>query len=102
KKSWVDSCGRRLEHIFRNALLALLDQSQATLADVSRLLADRAFRKDAMANVYSPQVRDFWLREYESYPPHFRVEAIAPIQNKVAAFITHPLLTRLLAHPQSA
>src|SRR6266704_3082186 len=102
KKIWADSWGPRLEHILRNALLALLDQSQATLADVSRLLADRAFRKDAMANVYSPQVRDFWLREYESYPPHFRVEAIAPIQNKVGAFITNPLLNRILTQPHSA
>jgi len=102
KKVWADSWGPRLEHILRNALLALLDQSQATLADVLLLFADRAFRKDAMANVYSPQVRDFWLREYESYPPHFRVEAIAPIQNKVGAFITNPLLNRILTQPQSA
>src|SRR5713101_3344328 len=86
KKIWNDSWGPRLEHILRNALLALMDQPQATLADVLRLLDDDAFRRSAAANVTNRQVRDFWLREYENYPFRFRAEAIAPIQNKVGAF----------------
>ena len=36
KKIWADSWGPRLEYILRNALLALLDQPEATLADVLR------------------------------------------------------------------
>lgn len=101
KKIWIDSWGPRLEHILRNALLALLDQPQATLADVLRLLSDRDFRRDAMTRVANTQVRDFWLREYESYPARFRVEAIAPIQNKVGAFLANPLLNRILTQTQS-
>ncbi|MCL5669939.1 MAG: DUF87 domain-containing protein, partial [Acidobacteria bacterium] len=38
KKIWADSWGPRLEHILRNALLALLDQPQATLGDILRLM----------------------------------------------------------------
>ena len=102
KKIWNDSWGPRLEYILRNALLALLDQPQSTLADVLRLLSDRAFRKDTVAQVYNPQVRDFWLREYEGYPSYFRAEAIAPIQNKVGAFLADPLLNRILTQPKSA
>lgn len=102
KKIWNDSWGPRLEHILRNALLALLDQPQSTLADVLKLLTDRSFRKDTVAQVYNPQVRDFWLREYEGYPSYFRAEAIAPIQNKVGAFLADPLLNRILTQPKSA
>src|SRR5947207_123741 len=51
KKIWIDTWGPRLEHILRNALLALLDQPEATLEGVLRLLDDRAFRRNAMANV---------------------------------------------------
>src|SRR5437867_941462 len=47
KKIWAESWGPRLEHILRNALLALLDQPGATLADVLRLLGDHAFRQEA-------------------------------------------------------
>jgi hypothetical protein len=42
---WADSWGPRLEHILRNALLALLEQPDATLADIPRLLDDNVFRK---------------------------------------------------------
>ena len=47
KKIWADSWGPRLEHILRNALHALLDQPEATLADILRLLDDETFRKRA-------------------------------------------------------
>lgn len=102
KKIWADSCGPRLEHILRNAFLALRDQREAILADVLRLLDDRAFRRDVVVRVYSPRVRDFWLREYESYPVHFRAEAVAPIQNKVGAFLAHPILNRILCEGTSS
>ena len=102
KKIWADSWGPRLEHIFRNALLALLDQPEATLADVLRLLEDSSYRSEVCFRVSNSQVRDFWLGEYENYPPRLRAEAIAPLQNKVGAFLTNPLLNRILTQPKSA
>lgn len=102
QKIWIDSWGPRLEHILRNAILALLDYPGSTLADILRLLDDPGFRKTVMAHVYNPQVRQFWLREYEAYPARFRAEAIAPLQNKVGAFITNPLLHQILTQHQSA
>lgn len=101
KKIWADSWGPRLEHILRNAFLALLEQPEATLADVLKLLDDHAFRREVSSRVYNTQVRDFWLREYENYPPRLRAEAIAPIQNKVGAFLTDPLLNRILTQKSS-
>src|SRR5438093_6529983 len=50
KKIWIDTWGPRLEHIPRNALLALLDQPEATLARVLRLPGDRAFRRLRIAH----------------------------------------------------
>lgn len=102
KKIWVDSWGPRLEHILRNALLALLEYPGATLGDVLRLLSDDAFRRDVAGRLSNAPVRQFWLREYEGYPPKFRAEAIAPIQNKVGAFLANPTLNRILSQPRSA
>src|SRR5256712_1597958 len=102
KKIWIDTWGPRLEHILRNALLALLDQPEATLEGVLRLLDDRQYRRSAMGHVANAAVRDFWLREYESYPARFRIEAIAPIQNKVGAFLTNPILRNIVTQPKSA
>jgi energy-coupling factor transporter ATP-binding protein EcfA2 len=102
KKLWAEFWGPRSEHILRNALLALLEQPQATLADVLRLFDDRAFRLNAAERVANTHVRNFWLREYEGYTARFRVEAIAPIQNKVGAFLTNPISQRILTRERSS
>lgn len=96
KKIWAEFWGPRLEHILRNALLALLDQTEPTLLDVLRLLNDRDFRRQATLHLPNRPVREFWLREFEGYHDRFRAEAIAPIQNKVGAFLSNPLLCRIL------
>jgi len=100
KKLWIDSWGPRVEHVFRHALLALFDQPIATLADIPPLLEDRDFRREAMHHVTNRQVRAFWLREYEAYPARFRVEVIAPLQNKIGAFLANPLLQTILTQPR--
>ena len=102
KRLWDNSWGPRLEHILRNALLALLDQPQATLADILKLLDDGTFRRRAAGNIQSAQVKNFWLREYEGYPARFRAEAIAPVQNKVGAFLADPVLNRILTQYESS
>jgi hypothetical protein len=102
KKIWADTWGPRMEHILRNALLTLLDQPEATLADVLRLFDDPGFRRAAIVHVENPQVRRFWIGEFEQYPWRLRAEAIAPIQNKVGAFLTHPILNRILTQPRSS
>jgi hypothetical protein len=102
KKIWSDSWGPRLEHVLRNALWALMDQPTATLADVLRLLNDRTFRKKLVEQTVNEQVRAFWLREYEGYSSAFRAVIIAPIQNKVGAFLADPILNGILTQAKSA
>ena len=101
KKIWADSWGPRSEHVLRAALLTLLEQPEATLADIPRLFSDPVFRKAAAGQVANSHVRDFWLREYEGYPARFRAEVIAPLQNKVGAFLSNPLLSRILTQTHS-
>ena len=102
KKLWSEFWGPRTEHILRNALLALLDQPEATLADVLRLLDEATFRKRVSERVANAQVRRFWLKEYESYPARLRSESIAPLQNKVGAFLANPILHNILLQPKSS
>ncbi len=100
KKLWDDAWGPRMEHILRNALLALLDQPQATLPDILRLFQDQAFRRQVTDRVRNPMVREFWRTEYENYAYRMRADAIAPIQNKAGAFLADPTLYRLLTRPE--
>ena len=102
KKLWAQFWGPRSEHILRNAVLALLEQPQATLADVLRLFDNAAFRKAVADRVANAQVRRFWLKEYESYPARLRAESIAPIQNKIGAFLADARLNHILTQTKSA
>lgn len=102
KKMWGAAWGVRMEHILRNALLALLDQPAATLGDVPLLLNDKDFRKRVLANVTNDQVLQFWKLEYERYSPRYRADAIGPILNKVGAFLADPKLNRIFTRSEGA
>ena len=99
---WPDSWGPRLDYILTNAVRALLDVPGATLLMLPRLLIDDAYRIPLVhRHVADPVVRAFWLNEYAAYAPGFRVEAIAPIQNKIGKALMVPSLRNMLAQPRS-
>jgi energy-coupling factor transporter ATP-binding protein EcfA2 len=95
KKIWVNEWGVRMEHVLRNSLFALLEYGHATLPDVLRLLTDQRYRGEVLRSVTNEQVRAFFLNEYPKYNPRYRQEAIAPIQNKIGAFLADPRLYRI-------
>jgi type IV secretory pathway TraG/TraD family ATPase VirD4 len=99
EKMWPQAWGQRMEHILRNTLLALLDFPEATLADILRLYTDKVYRSGVIANISNEQVRTFWRKEYPKYTFRYEAEAVAPIQNKVGAFLADPRLYRFLVTP---
>jgi hypothetical protein len=90
------SWGPRLEHILRNCILTLLENKGTTLLSLHRLLIDEGYRKDLIGRIQDDVVRAFWLQEFDTWKPQFRAEAIAPVQNKIGALVTHPLLRNVL------
>ncbi len=100
KKMWSDAWGVRMEHVLRNALLALLDQPTATMADILRLVSEKSFRRQAIQHIANPQVLRFWKSEFQNYSYRYRADSIAPIQNKVGAFLADPTLNRILTAPE--
>jgi len=100
KKQWEDAWGVRMEHIFRNCLLTLLEQPHATIADILRLFNSQTYRRQAVSRLENEQVKSFWLEEYEKYSYRMRADAIAPIQNKIGAFLANPILKQVLTEPK--
>jgi energy-coupling factor transporter ATP-binding protein EcfA2 len=100
RKLWPDAWGVRMEHVLRNSLYALLEQNNATLPDILRLYANENFRKGISRTIRNQTVRHFWLHEFENY--HFRqkADAVAPIQNKLGALLSDPVLHRILVAPE--
>jgi hypothetical protein len=101
KKIWSEFWGPRLEHILRNSLFSLLEVG-ATLLDLPRLLTDSQFRKEVLKKLANPQVREFWLFEFEKYSSWLRSEAISPILNKVSQFLTSPPLRNIIGQRENS
>lgn len=90
-----DSWGPRLENTLRHALLALLDVPGATLADLRAFLLSAQYRRRVLSLCRDHHVLSFWTDEFEQYRAEFQVEAIAPIMNKLDAFLASPLRASL-------
>jgi DNA helicase HerA-like ATPase len=100
KKQWADAWGARMEHILRYALLALLEQPRTDLRDIMRLFLDKAFRQEVIDRVSDDQVRQFWTREFPSMNYKTAFDGVAPIANKLGAFLAHPVVRRALTEPE--
>lgn len=92
KKLWHDAWGVKLEHILRYTILALLDQPEATVGDIPKMLLEKDFRRGAMAHIENPSVRDFWVKEFPGYT---RFDLL-PALNKVGGMLAHPVIRRVL------
>lgn len=99
KKLFDDAWGVRMEHVLRNALYALIEYGDATLPDILRMFTDTSFQRSVVNTITNVQVREFWEHEFKDYNPRYRQEMIAPIQNKVGAFLADPRLYRILTAP---
>ncbi len=101
KKQWGDSWGPRMEHLLRQAVLALLDQPSATMADIVRIYVDKGFRQTALTRLVDPQLRAFWHDEFPRMNYLTAIDGVAPIANKVGAFLANPEVRASLCEPQS-
>lgn len=96
KKLWPDDWGPRLEHLLRNVVFTLLETPGSTLADIPPLLTDKTFRAGLVGNLTNSVVQSFWTDEFDRYSQPFRAVVTAPLQNKIGALLTDPLLRRIL------
>ncbi len=100
-KIWSGVWSARMEYIMNNAILALLETPGTTLLGITRLLVDKEYRREIVANIKDPVVKAFWVNEYEEWKEQFRNEAIAPIQNKVGQFLSTPLVRNIVGQSKS-
>lgn len=97
EKLYAEYWQHRQEHILRNTILALLDYpGNKTLLGIYRMLSDWRYRKKVVEKIKDPIVRSFWKNEFSRYLYQFKGEALAPIQNKLGAFLSTPLIRNIV------
>ncbi len=102
KKIWVDAWSARMEYILSNTLLALLEYPGATLLGVNRMYTDKGYRKKVIDNVKDPVVKDFWIKEFNTYTDRYTQEATPAIQNKIGQFTSNPLIRNIIGQEHSS
>jgi type IV secretory pathway TraG/TraD family ATPase VirD4 len=109
RKLYAEYWQHRQEHILRNTILALLDEEKTlfdydknkTLLDIYRMLSDWRYRNKIVERVRDPIVKSFWKNEFPKYLYQFKGEALAPIQNKLGAFLSVPLVRNIVAQAEN-
>ena len=102
KKIWEDAWSARMEYILTNTLLALLEAKGTTLLGVNRMLSDKNYRNEIVAQVQDPSVKSFWVKEFANYTERMAAEAVPAIQNKVGQFTANPLIRNMIGQPVSS
>lgn len=89
--------GPRTDDVMRAACLTLRTQEGvATLADLPKLLVDKAFRSRVTAGVTDPVLRGFWSW-YAELTDSSRSQVISPLMNKLRAFLLRPFVRDAIA-----
>lgn len=101
RKFWADSWGPRLEHVLRNAILAVAEDPRASLLFLYRFLTEEPLRAKVVAALRDPLVRQFWTKEWESYPKALQGEALSPVLNKLGAFVASPVVRNIVSQERS-
>lgn len=98
--------GPMFEKYFKNAALLLLDdyaKDIPTLADISRVLVNDAFRADKLSRESNPLVKEFWQLEAEKAGGEASLANMAPyISSKVDTFVSNEFLRPIINQKKSA
>ncbi|WP_343044720.1 type IV secretory system conjugative DNA transfer family protein [Allomesorhizobium camelthorni] len=100
KKQWPDAWGARMEHLLRFALLALLEQEDASIADILPLFLDKEYRKDLIETLPEGPVRQFWTVEYGALRYQSSSDGVSSIANKLGAFLVQPTVRKAVCEPE--
>jgi hypothetical protein len=91
-----DSFGIRSQIYLRLGFRTLADVPGATIADLSRLFFDAAFRRQALARLVDPVLRAQW-QAYEALSPAAQAEHVASPMAKITELTARPAVRAVLA-----
>ena len=100
RQQWSDAWGVRMEHLLRFTLLALLERPNSTLADIVPMCTKKNFRSQVLNHVKDPEVLKFWRDEFPNMNYKNAFDGVAPIANKLGAFLSHPQIRKALCEPE--
>ncbi|MEK7167627.1 MAG: DUF87 domain-containing protein, partial [Patescibacteria group bacterium] len=96
--------GPMFEHYMRNALLALMADTEnpGTLVELPRIFTDDAYRKEKLKHVKDILVKDFWEREYAaSQKGSTAADMLSYVISKTGRFVENEMMRNIIGQPKS-
>lgn len=96
--------GPMFEHYMRNALLALMADTEnpGTLVELARIFTDDAFRREKLRHVKDILVKDFWEREYTaSQKGSTGSDMLSYVISKTGRFVENEMMRNIIGQPRS-
>lgn len=94
EKQFVANWTPQLEHLFRFAVLALLDYPHATMRSMISLLTNHRYREKVVAHIEDDMVKRFWMEKLDT-------DAVVPLVNKLGQFLSDPLLRNIFGQKET-
>ena len=101
KKQFASTWTPRMEHLFRFATLATLEDPEGTLYGFLQLLTDSRYRQRVLTHVTDDVVRRFFSIEFASFSEKYDNEAITPLTNRLGRFFADPLMRSIFAEKEN-
>lgn len=98
---FYEAWSERMAWFLRNGLALLIEAGDATLADLPPLYFEERHRKRFIQNAKHDATKQFWLKEYPSYPENYRREAPGAIVNRIGQLLAAPPAAAVLAQRNS-
>lgn len=83
----------QIEHVFRFAILALLEYPKATLQSMVKIFTSEEYRKEVALHIRNERVRDFLLHEFSA----ISYETLSPLISRLSQFSVNPFLQHVFA-----
>ena len=77
-----------------------LERNGSTLQDIMAMFLDKSFRYQVLADVSDSQAISFWNSEYPNMNFKSAADGVAPIANKLGAFLAHPVVRKAVCEPE--
>ncbi len=100
RKIWYDAWGSRMEDIFRNTLIALIENN-LTLAEIPLFLTDEAVRVKLTRNIKNETCRHYFER-FNALSKSLKDEWTESTLNKVNAFLSDERIRQIFLSPKSS
>ncbi len=77
------------------------ESSQYTILHGLKLLSDETFRKGVLKRVSDPYLLEWWARDFGSWHPQYKAEALAPVQTRLSYYASSKRARAILGQSRS-